>query len=180
MSIKSLEVVLQLFNKIWFTGKIPPSWLHSIIVPIPKPNKPAHLSSSYHPISLTSNVCQLFEKTVVCRLNWFSEYHNILNISQSGFRQHRKTTDHNLRLHDTIRNFLANKRNILSVFVCVDKAYDMVNNEVLLAKLLRYGISGRMLGFIRYFLSNRTFQVRIGSILSMTKRLKWHPARKRT
>jgi len=41
MSIKSLEVMLQLFNKIWFTGKIHPSWLHSIAVPIPKPNKPA-------------------------------------------------------------------------------------------------------------------------------------------
>ena len=38
MSIKSLEVMLQLFNKIWFTGKIPPSWLHSIVVPVPKPN----------------------------------------------------------------------------------------------------------------------------------------------
>ena len=81
MSIKSLEVLLQLFNKIWFTGKIPPSWLHSIVVPIPKPNKPAHLPSSYRPISLTSNVCKLFEKMIVCRLNWFLEYHNVLRIS---------------------------------------------------------------------------------------------------
>ena len=70
MSIKSLEVMLQLFNKIWFTGKIPPSWLHSN-VPIPKPNKPAHLPSSYRPIFLTSNVCHLFENMMVCRLNWF-------------------------------------------------------------------------------------------------------------
>ena len=62
MSIKSLDVMLQLFNKIWFTGDIPPSWLHSIVVPVPKPNKPAHLPSSCCPISLTSNVCKLFEK----------------------------------------------------------------------------------------------------------------------
>ena len=69
MSIKSLEVMPQLFNKIWFNGKIPPSWLHSIVVPIPKPTKPAHLPSSYCPISLTSNVCKLFEKMIVCQLN---------------------------------------------------------------------------------------------------------------
>jgi len=65
MSIKSQEVMLQLFNKIWFTGKIPPSCLHSVVVPIPKPNNPAHLLSSYRPISLTSNVCKLFEKMIV-------------------------------------------------------------------------------------------------------------------
>ena len=45
----------------------------------------------------------------------------------------------------------------------------MVDKEVLLSKLLRYGISGRMFRFIHSFLSNRTFQVRIGSTLSMTK-----------
>jgi len=74
MCIKSLEVMLQLFNNIWFTGKIPPSCLHSVVVPDPKPNKPAHLPSSYRPISLTSNVCKLLEKMIVCRLNWFLEY----------------------------------------------------------------------------------------------------------
>jgi len=34
----------------------------------------------------------------------------------------------------------------------------MVNKDVLLSKLLSYGISGRMFHFIRSFLSNRTFQ----------------------
>jgi len=47
----------------------------------------------------------------------------------------------------------------------------MVNKEILLSKLLSYGISGRMFHFIRSFLSNRTFQARLGSTLSMTKRL---------
>ena len=46
-----------------------------------------------------------------------------------------------------------------------------MNKEVLLSKLLSYSISGRMFHLIRSFLSNRTFQVGIGSTLSMTKRL---------
>jgi len=82
LSIQSLEIMLQLFNKIWFTEKIPHSWLHSIVVPIAEPNQSSHLPSSYRPISLTSNVCKLYEKMVVCRLSWFLEYHKILTISQ--------------------------------------------------------------------------------------------------
>jgi len=117
MSIKSVEVMLQLFSKIWFTGNIPPSWLHSIVDPIPKPNKPAHLPSSYRPISLTSNVAKLFEKKLVCRLSWFLEYHNVLRISQSGFQHRRKTTDHLLRLHKEFHKVMANKHNVLSVFI---------------------------------------------------------------
>ena len=108
---------------------------------------------------------------IVCRLNWFLEYHNVLHISQSGFQQRHKTTDHLLRLHDAIHKSMANKHNVFSVCIDIEKAYDMVNKDVLLSKLLRCGISGRMFHFIRSFLSNRTFQVRIGSTLSMTKRL---------
>jgi len=46
----------------------------------------------------------------------------------------------------------------------------MVNKDLLRSKLLRYGISGRMFRFIHSFLSNRTFQVRLGYTLSLTKR----------
>ena len=114
--------MLQLFNTIWFTGKIPPSWVHSIVVPIAKPNQPSHLPFSYRPTSLTSNVCKFFEKMVVCRLSWFLEYYKILSISESGFRQRRKTTDHILRLNDAIQKSLGNKHNVLSVFIDLEKA----------------------------------------------------------
>ena len=66
---------------------------------------------------------------------------------------------------------MANKHSLLSVFIDIEKAYDMVNKQVLLSKLHSFGISGRMFHFIHSFLSNRTFQVRIGSTLSVTKRL---------
>jgi len=59
---------------------------------------------------------------VVCRLSWFLEYHKILSISQSGFRQRLKTTDHILRLRDAIQKSLGNKH-VLSVFIDLEKAY---------------------------------------------------------
>ena len=54
MSDTSLQVLLSLYNSISKSGAIPQSWTHPLVVPIPKPNKPSYLPSSYRPISLTS------------------------------------------------------------------------------------------------------------------------------
>ena len=167
----SIDIFLQLFNAIWTSGYIPKNWLHSIVIPIHKANKPANLSVSYRPISLTSNLCKLMEKIVATRLKWFLEKNNLLNNLQSGFRSRRRTTDHLLRLHDAIYKALANKRSVLTVFLDIEKAYDMVCRDALLLKLLRLGISGEMFNFIKSFLTNRTFQVRIDSSYSHTKKL---------
>ena len=55
----SLRVLVHFINSVWATGALPASWCHSIVVPIHKPTKPAHLPSSHRPISLTSAVCKL-------------------------------------------------------------------------------------------------------------------------
>ena len=65
---KSIDILLQLFNDIWKTGQIPQNWLHLIVIPIHKANKPSNVASSYRPISLTSNMCKLMEKIVAKRL----------------------------------------------------------------------------------------------------------------
>ena len=69
----SIDIILQLFNAVWTSGYIPKNWLHSIVILIHKANKPADLSVSYRPISLTSNLCKLIEKIVATRLRWFLE-----------------------------------------------------------------------------------------------------------
>jgi len=144
MSDTSLQVLLNLYNSIWNSGVLPQSWLHSLVVPIPKPNNPSYFPSSYRPISITSNACKLMEKMIVRRLqwNWYLEYNNILNINQSGFRERRRTTDHILRLHDAVQKALANKHHLLAIFIDLEKAYDMVNKNVLLLKILNLCING--------------------------------------
>ena len=112
----SINVFLQIFNAIWISGYIPKTWLHSIVIPIHKTNKPANLSLSYRPISLTSNLCKLLEKIVATRLRWFLDKNNLLHTLQSGCRSRRRTTDHLLRLHDATYKTLANKRLFLLCF----------------------------------------------------------------
>ena len=47
----------------------------------------------------------------------------------------------------------------------------MVCREALLLKLLQLGISGKICNFIKAFLTNRTFQIRIDSSYSQSKDL---------
>ena len=105
MPRQCLHIILFLFNKIWFTGDIPSSWLHSTIVPVHKPNKQTNLPSSYRPISLTSHMCKLMERMVTVRLRWYLEKNTLIQ-EQSGFRERRRPTDHLLRLHDTVHKAL--------------------------------------------------------------------------
>ena len=62
-------------------------------LPFLKSGKDPNLPSSYHPISLTSCICKLFERMVNHRLMWFLGKNNILCPEQSGFRKHRSTID---------------------------------------------------------------------------------------
>ena len=61
---------------------------------------------------------------------------------------------------------LRNKGKALAVFIDIEKAYDMLFKEGLLVKLSKIGIDGQMFNWIKHFLSDRTFQVKIGDSLS--------------
>ena len=106
---------------------------------------------------------------MVQRLEWYLEFHGLLDLKQSGFRARRRTRDHILRLHDAVQKALVNKHNVVAVFIDIEKAYDMVNKTILLFKMLKLGINEEMWRFIQSFLSRRTFQVRVGSSFSGVK-----------
>ena len=161
-----MYVVLSLFNAIWAKGVLPKSWKHSIVTPLVKPGKPSFLPESFRPIALTSNLSKIMEKLINNRLLWYLEKEGKLNNIQCAFRKRRCTNDHLIRLHDSVYKSVNNKRSVLAVFIDIEKAYDMVWRQGLMFKLYHLGIRGKMFWWIRDFLSNRTFLVRIGNTLS--------------
>ena len=54
-----LQLVLLLFNLIWYKGQLPKAWKHAIVLPILKAGKQPNSPSSYRPISLTSALGKL-------------------------------------------------------------------------------------------------------------------------
>jgi exonuclease III/ribonuclease HI len=165
--VVGLMAILRLFNLIWKTGRLPRAWKHSIVQPILKPGKDPHVAASYRPISLTSTLCKLMERVINARLTWYLEKFSLLSNVQSGFRRHRSTIDQIARLQDAIVRQLGNEGYVMAVFIDLEKAFDMINKNVLMHKLkIRFGVNGRMFAWIDSFLSDRTIQVRVGDQLS--------------
>jgi ribonuclease HI len=165
------RVLLRIYNEIWCGGALPREWKHALVLPFLKPGKDPGLLDSYRPVSLTSAVCKLMERLVTNRLEWFVESNYLLSNVQSGFRKSRSTMDHIARLQDQINKALRNKSHTMGLFLDFNKAFDLVWTNGLLIKLKKIGVGGHMFRWIRDFLSDRTFQVRIGNKLSSTYKL---------
>ncbi|MBJ5505526.1 reverse transcriptase family protein, partial [Salmonella enterica subsp. enterica serovar Derby] len=138
----------------------------AIVLPFPKPGKDPAIPSNYRPIALTSCLCKLLERMVNARLMWFLETNKILSPHQCGFRRHRSSIDHLLRLETSIREAFVRRQHLVSVFFDLEKAYDRAWRYGILRDLHGCGLRGNLPLFIEGFLQNRRFRVRVGSTLS--------------
>ncbi|MDW0237614.1 MAG: reverse transcriptase domain-containing protein, partial [Nitrososphaeraceae archaeon] len=80
--------------------------------------------------------------------------------------KYKSTSDQILKLQDTILKKLKNKEHVLAIFIDFEKAYDMLHVPTLLRKCQGLGIEGNTFNWIENFLSDRTFQVKVGAQLS--------------
>lgn len=166
LSDRCKRVLLKLYNKVWEEGNLPEQWKEAIVVPICKPGKDPSVAESYRPIALTSHVGKVMEKMINDRLIYFLERNALLKSHQYGFRRGRSTTDPSLILENEIRKAQVNKECVVAVFFDVEKAYDMMWREGLVIRLHQMGIRGKMLRWVKNFLSGRCISVRVGKEFS--------------
>lgn len=166
LPLSSLKILVHLFNNIWDSNVFPPSWRLATIVPIPKPNKDHSNPNNYRPIALTSCLCKTMERIVNDRLVWYLESHEIISEFQCGFRHHRSTLDHLVRLETYIRDAFITREHVVAVFFDLEKAYDTTWKFGIMKDLFDFGLRGRLPKFIGSFLQDRWFRVRVGSTLS--------------
>ena len=161
-----LAVLLKIFNFVWETNEFPDSWRKASIIPIPKPGKDHKIATNYRPIALTSCLCKTMERMVNERLIWYLEVNHMITLYQSGFRKNRSTIDHLIRFETFVRESFIRNEHLVSVFFDLEKAYDTTWKFGIVEDLHKLGIRGHMAFFLSDFLMDRSFNVRVGNILS--------------
>ena len=124
--------------------------------------------SNYRPISLLSIISKVFESTINKHLKNYLDTNLLLIDSQYGFRSSRSTADVLTVITDRISRTLDKGFDARAIALDISKAFDKVWHKGLLLKLSSYGVSGRILGIIKSFLSGRSLRVVINGQSSKT------------
>jgi hypothetical protein len=80
---------------------------------------------------------------------------NILRTKQFGFKVSSSTENASYKLTDDVLNALNNKLTVGGIFCNLQKAFDCINHNILLAKLEFYGITGVTYSLIKSSLQGR-------------------------
>ena len=142
------------------TGVFPSVLKTAKVVPVFKKDSKLNYSN-YRPISLLSNIEKILEKLTYKRLYAFLDYNNIIYDLQFGFRQQYSTSHALINITENIRKALDDGNIGCRVFVDLQKAFDTVDHQILLAKLNHYGIRGVSNDRFKSYLSNRNQYITI-------------------
>ena len=114
------------------TGVFPSVLKTAKVVPVFKKDSKLDCSN-YCPISLLSNIEKILEKPMYKRLYTFLNNNIIYNL-QFGFRQQYSTSHALINITENIRKALDDGNIGCGVFVDLQKAFDTVDHQILLAK----------------------------------------------
>ena len=160
------KVLLKLFNAILMSGEVLLDWTTGLIVPIFK-DGPKLEPSNYRGITLSSCLSKLFLAVLNNRLIKFVKDNNLLTPSQLGFVLANRTSDAHLIIYNLVQENCHKKGDkIYSCFVDFKKAFDSIPRDVLLKKLLNFGIDGKCFNIIKHIYSSDKACIKSGSTRS--------------
>ena len=146
---------LSLFFTYSFENSILPDiWLQSFITPIFKKGNAAD-PMNYRPISLTATMCKLMEVIIKDQLVRYLVTKGLINKHQHAFISNHSTATNLLECINDWLVFIKSPNRTDVVYIDFSKAFDTVVISKLLFKLECYGITGLLLRWIQFFLSNR-------------------------
>ena len=145
--------------------KIPEIYKLAYVTPIHKGGsrlKP----EQYRPVSLTSHIMKVFERVIKKKIMVHLIKNNKLNKGQHGFVTGRSTQTQLLAHYNDIYETMMEGKRLDTIFLDFAKAFDKVDHDILLEKVRKHKISGKLGKWIREFLRDRKFRVTANNCIS--------------
>jgi len=145
-----MQALCHFYQLCFDAGKIPEMWNKAIISPIPKSgNNDKRVPLNYRGISLLCCTSKVYSAILNHRMMKYAEENNIIVDEQNGFRSGRSCTDHIYALNSIVRNRMNENKPTFALYIDFQKAFDLVNRDLLLYRLLLYGYDGKIFNSIR-------------------------------
>ena len=143
-----------IYDMSMLSGIFPARLKYAIVKPLLKKGNKENVAN-YRSISLLTSFSKLLERLEYDRLLKHITTNNILRAEKFGFRISSSTEKASYKLIDDILNALNNKLMVRGIFCDLQKSFDCINHNILLAKLEYYGITGVTYRLIKSYLQVR-------------------------
>lgn len=160
-----VPVLTSLTNASINQAVVPTKMKKSLLRPVYKKGSHKQIEN-YRPIAISSSIPKIVEIYVAEKLDSFLEANNIIIKEQYGYRKGKGAIDLLEDFCDNLNRALDNHMQVVVCFVDFTKAFDSLNHQKLLDVLEDMGIRGTVNNWIRDYLKNRKYVVKIKEELS--------------
>ena len=166
---KFLGVVTELVNNSIESATFPDCEKNAIIKPILKGNNDPQNLASYRPVSNLTFISKVHEKVILEQLMKHLLSTNIFPDNQSAYRRLYSTeTTLCAVMNSLVVNMDKGKCSVL-ILLDLSAAFDTVDHKLLLQDCNEVGIVGNALEYLKSYLSNRSYKVKIRKSFSSVK-----------
>ena len=148
---KLLDKLTYFFNEIFSHEQIPQSWLRSMIINIDKGKKNKELLSNKRGISLSNNICKLFERVVNNTIKGTLQFTE----AQAGARENRAAVDQIFTLKAIIQKRTSEGLPTYIAFIDLENMFDKTWVQGVNFNLWNRGIKGKIWRIILTLKQNR-------------------------
>ena len=162
-------ILTKIINLGYTTNSFPDSMKRSSITPIFKEGDRNNIGN-YRPIAILPVLSKIFERAAALQIIKFLEENNLISKSQHAYRKLHSTITCLAEAVNYLYRKMDEKKPTAIVTIDLSKAFDSVNHEILLEKLIGLGMNEKSIAWMKSYLNNRTQSTKFKNFTSIEEK----------